>query len=252
MNLIWNEWFRDQNLQDSLTVPKGNGPDSYTLYQMNYRNKRHDYFCSALPWTQKGPAVSMPIVNQSGYLPVVTNGTAPKFVFGDDVIQRNLGANTAGYVNYSGAALGSNKHPAVFGSESGLRASLNDDTLGTAITALRQAMMMQTLLERDARGGTRYVEMLRHRFGVISPDFRLQRPELLSTSSITLQQTCLIQLLLLLMLFVRRSSSRSFMNATPVAVLAILRLFVVILVLFLQTLVSSVQSTSVALLLVLL
>nr|QJB21103.1 MAG: major capsid protein [Microvirus sp.] len=188
MNLIWNTWFRDQNLQDPATVPTGNGPDSYTLYTLNYRNKRHDYFTSALPWTQKGPAVSMPITNQSGYLSVLTNGNAPNFLLGADATLRTMGGNTAGYMNYSGPALGTNQTPAVFGTESGLRASLVDDTLGTSITAFRQAMMMQTLLERDARGGTRYVEMLRHRFGVVSPDFRLQRPELLSTSSITLQQ----------------------------------------------------------------
>ena len=103
MNLIWNEWFRDQNLQDSLTVPKGNGPDNYTLYQMNYRNKRHDYFTSALPWTQKGPAVSMPISNQSGYLPVITNGQTILVNSSGGAVGRELTAratNDVGYADY--------------------------------------------------------------------------------------------------------------------------------------------------------
>ena len=127
----------------------------------------------------------MPISNQSGYLPVITNGQNILVNSSGGAVGRELTARGTNDVGYAGAA---SSGTLSFGSQTGLRASLVDDTLGTSITAFRQAMMMQTLLERDARGGTRYVEMLRHRFGVISPGFRLQRPELLSTSPITLQQ----------------------------------------------------------------
>lgn len=189
-NLIYNDWFKDQNLINDAPVPTGDGPDAYsTNYALYERLKRHDYFTSALPWTQKGPVVGMPISNSTGYLPVVSSGTAPRMFFGADPTARSLYITPTTGVTYGGAAVGSTEGPGVFDSaNTGLRASLNDNTLGTSITAFRQAMAMQTLLERDARGGTRYVEMLRHRFGVISPDFRLQRSELLSTSSIPLQQ----------------------------------------------------------------
>lgn len=195
-NLIWNDWFRDQNLQDAAPVPKGNGPDAYNFnYETAYRNKRHDYFTGALPWTQKGPTVSMPIQNQSGYLPVITDGTATTYNFALDPASNRSQFMQAPdrHILMGGAVPSVQYGPASFGNNSGLRASLVDDTLGTSITAFRQAMMMQTLLERDARGGTRYVEMLRHRFGVVSPDFRLQRPELLSTSQIMIQQHVVTQ-----------------------------------------------------------
>ena len=74
-NLIWNEWFRDQNLQDSVVVDKDDGPDTVTDYVILKRGKRHDYFTSCLPWPQKGPAVSIPLGNEAPVLGIGTFGS---------------------------------------------------------------------------------------------------------------------------------------------------------------------------------
>lgn len=234
-NLIWNEWFRDENLQNSVSVPTGDGPDLVSNFNLLKRGKRHDYFTSALPWPQKGPAVD---VGLSGNAPVVgfdnissisgisedgssdgawtmfgrsyhdteantnrtslwyTSGTTQYSDFlsvsaskrdssipntqgqmviyhgsGSDVYDRIISIQGDGYTL---------ENPSInFGSSpyadlSGVNAiTIND---------LRQAFQIQKLLERDARGGTRYTEILRSHFGVISPDARLQRPEYLGGS----------------------------------------------------------------------
>jgi len=175
-NLIWNEWFRDQNLQDSVVVNKGDGPDSPTDYTLLRRGKRHDYFTSALPWPQKGPGVTIPI---GGFAPVVTDGTNPKISGAGATNGNMLGTNSVG-LTATGFTAGS--ADVVWGNNTGLQADLSAATAAT-INSLRQAFQIQKIYERDARGGTRYVELLKAHFGVTSPDFRLQRPELLSTGS---------------------------------------------------------------------
>jgi len=173
-NLIWNEWYRDENLQDSVVVDKDDGPDLTTDYALLRRGKRHDYFTSCLPWPQKGDAVSIPL------------GTSAPVVGGADLA-------FAGVLNSTGtlrtltnqADPNSNvylRNTAAVGGTVGLSADLSSATAAT-INQLRQSFQIQRLLERDARGGSRYTEIIRSHFGVVSPDARLQRPEFLGGGS---------------------------------------------------------------------
>lgn len=187
---IWNDWFRDQNMQDSLVVPTDDGPDAPTDFELQKRGRRHDYFTSCLPFPQKGVAVELPLGTSA---PVIGTGNAIKF----DMLSSTTGPvqrkgiyqvwDTAGATSPISGAIGSGNPTsgAIFGLADGtsgipseLIADLSSATAAT-INSLRQAFQMQSLFELDARGGTRYVEILKAHFGVISPDFRLQRPEYL-------------------------------------------------------------------------
>ena len=167
-NLIWNEWFRDENLQDSVTVDKDDGPDTYSDYVMLKRGKRHDYFTSCLPWPQKGLAVSLPLGTEAP-VAVANSGNV-------GVYNTTQGGNRA-LVQNSGNTFLSTSTTAIADSDT-LYADLSTATAAT-INQLREAFQIQRLYERDARGGTRYTEIIRSHFGVVSPDARLQRPEYL-------------------------------------------------------------------------
>jgi hypothetical protein len=204
-NLIYNEWFRDENLVDSIPVPTNDGPDPISNYTLRKRAKRHDYFTSALPWPQKGPQVDINLASNSVVPVEMWSRTDPNTAtkanwsngvgihFADGINYASMYSDTGGdhVQRYSEA------HPDV---GTGLRAILSPNvqypshpnTYGNGyakdpfvswpsieINDLRQAFQIQKFYEKWARGGSRYTETLRVMFNVISPDARLQRPEYL-------------------------------------------------------------------------
>ncbi len=190
--LIWNEWFRDENLQDSVPVFKG---DAGKVWESDTavngfgpadcapRGKRYDYFTSCLPWPQKGPGVELPLGDTAGVGVLNTDripihNSLSQNIFGLNYTQ----ATTSPIVTYS---VGFNGTDSVNPGNTGLTHLFADLSTATAVTinSLRQAFQLQRYYEKDARGGTRYIEKIKSHFGVTSPDARLQRPEYLGGHS---------------------------------------------------------------------
>ena len=200
--LIWNEWFRDENLQNPINLSTfaeistasglddiGMGDAGFTgQHKLLRRGKRHDYFTSALPWPQKGPGVE---IGLAGTAPISGSTSIDTFdvYFSHDkasdwkkntihgVFGSNVSVSGSESRNYDYGA----KKTGTVGVPFSGTADLSAVTSAT-INSLRQAFQVQKLYERDARGGTRYTEILRSHFGVVSPDSRLQRPEYLGGS----------------------------------------------------------------------
>lgn len=186
-NLIWNQWYRDENLQNSVFFTKQDASEDNTNYVLLKRGKRHDYFTSCLPWPQKGIAVDIPIGLDA---PITGIGTQGGFASAaHSVIYETDGAGATGYQGWKEAASPA-AGTATFVIEEdpnnagypNIRADLSQATAAT-INQLRQAFQVQKMYERDARGGTRYTELVLSHFGVVSPDMRLQRPEYLGGTS---------------------------------------------------------------------
>ena len=185
--LIYNEWYRDQNLQNKVAISLGDGADTTTNMTLLSRNWEKDYFTSALPWPQRGTGVTLPL---GTFAPVYGDGKALGLT--DGTTNYGLVVDTGAFAtvktgNYntsvgtaaSGSGNTSNKSFGVVSTgASGLRADLSSATAAT-INDIRQAFQLQKWMELNARGGVRYVESVLAHFGIRSSDARLQRPEFL-------------------------------------------------------------------------
>lgn len=189
--LIYNTWFRDQNvIAQPLPPITSDGPDASATYALQSRAKSHDYFTSALPWPQKFTPLQTLFTGTAPIVGIAVSPTAtlaPAAGFIDSTPDATVAYANAVYDNAAEIAIKTSAagKPQIF-------ADLAQAT-GVTINALRQAWLVQDLLERDARGGTRYVELIRSHFGVTSPDFRLQRPEYIGGGQTPLNVTPVAQ-----------------------------------------------------------
>lgn len=218
--LVMNEWFRDENLSDPLVVPV----DDATIAGVNtgtfvtdvakgglpYKAaKYHDYFTSCLPSPQKGPDVVIPVA-QAGSYPVVSlssevdaSKSTGSLVFKAKAYDQIPYLGVTSFVNSSGARsttfdAGNSSFDSVVGLSNGivpvnLWAVADGNAASATINQLRMAFQIQKLYEKDARGGSRYIEILKSHFGVTSPDARLQRPEYLGGNRVPININQVVQ-----------------------------------------------------------
>jgi len=204
-NLIWNEWFRDQNLQDSIYKSTADADDTYTNFVLQRRNKRADYFTSCLPWPQKGEGVGIGLSGNADLVNTSADNDWNDYIGTGNLVNVRTNAHTGLYLMQGGESqpygviANSSSSPTnlTYGGQlqatnsvtntldeflTNIKADLSGVS-GVSINALRQSFQVQRMLERDARGGSRYIEILRSHFGVSCPDYRVQRPEYLGGGS---------------------------------------------------------------------
>lgn len=184
--MIYNEWYRDQDLQAEVGLSTESGPDTTTSTALLNCAWEKDYFTSSRPWEQKGPAVTVPLGNTA---PVVSNGQQINFITTSSSTQRELRGNASvGLLTQPSTPDGS---VMLFGNQSGLQADLSSASAVT-VNILREALALQRYEEARARYGSRYVEYLRY-LGVRSSDARLQRPEYCGGGKNTIQFSEVLQ-----------------------------------------------------------
>lgn len=191
-NKTYFDWFKDENLQNAPVLDKGDGPDTYADYTLLKRGKRFDYFTSCLTSLQKGTAIDLPlgstapvIANRDNYpspIPSIRISSTGNKPTGPTGLQFDGSGN---FTDTGGTSM-------YYDPEGYLHADLTSATAAT-INQLRENITLQQFLENDARGGTRYTEIVKHRWGVTSPDARLQRVELLSLGSSRINVTPVAQ-----------------------------------------------------------
>lgn len=186
-NLIWNENYRDQNLDTAVTVDLDDGPDDPADYVLLKRNKRFDKFTSCLTAQQKGTA---PTISIGTTAPIILNPTSGAinswYVRRSDTGAAYDSGDLQGRLSPLGELIDAGSIPTTLDPNGSLVANLS--SAGVSVNVFRTSLAIQHLLEADARGGTRDVEAIQHRWGVTVPDFRLQRPEYLGGSTFEFDQ----------------------------------------------------------------
>lgn len=176
--LIWNEYYRDQNLQEAIEINKGDGYDSTTSHELRYRCWEKDYFTSALPWTQRGGEVILPLGTEADVVYNRIPGQMQKLVGSNGTEVAYSGDLRVNHGNLETQVQGAGSDIVDIDPNGTLKADLTEASAVT-INELRRASRLQTWLERNAIGGARYIEQIFAHFGVKSSDSRLQRPEFL-------------------------------------------------------------------------
>lgn len=186
-NLIWNEWFRDENLQDPVEVKTDDAQEDLSAYKLLKKNKTPDYFTTCLPWPQKGDPVLLPLGDTANVVskfvhdgPSQTGSSANPYIMTSETGEAPF--NIPAYLRSRGTDMSIYLSPTSPADLTQLKVDLSEAT-SASINDIRKAFQVQRLLEKDARGGTRYIEMIHEHFGVTCPDYRLQRPEYLGGGS---------------------------------------------------------------------
>lgn len=178
MNKCFNEWLRDQDLQDRVPEHKDNGPDPLADYTILKRGRRHDYLTACRPFAQKGADAIIPLGTSA---PVIPDSTTPGTT---DVPTFDIGSLTAtalgntsddNFTRFRGGTPGSINNDLIW-NDPGLVADLSNAVAAT-VNEYREAIALQQVYEMDARHGSRMVERIKGFWGVTLPDFRAQRPE---------------------------------------------------------------------------